>query len=153
MTTQGQSQGQYDNRIFTSTWEHDFTVDGGAQGAINMRSASRPVPAGMSLIGAALRILTSYAGPAGTTLTLGLEAANDLQTAADPSTFTVGRIAAMSTGIASAVGLVDKLLMASAAAQSAGVILTTASRTPRLTPAVHDLTAGACHLTLMYVLL
>lgn len=144
--------GQFDSYAYAKEFEYDFAVDGGAVGVINMRSATGGITSGALITEVDVRINTAFVAAAGTTVTFGIEAANDLQTAADPNTFTAGRDIATGwvTGQDGSIAAANVLGIANAT--NAGAILTTAARTPRLTVATHPLTAGKMRCVVKYVL-
>lgn len=115
------------------TWEgeYDFAKDGGAVGAIVLRSNDGPLPAGAVITHGVVDVETACASATGT-MALHAEGAGDLVAAVDQASWTQGRksVVPVATGASS--------------------VKTTAPRSPTLTIATAVFTAGKFKLTLFY---
>lgn len=115
---------------------YDFAVDGGAIGAIPLRSDDGPLPNGSIVTGGLLSVATLCATGTGATGALHVEAANDLQTA------TIVSGAPFST-----TGQKDLTVDATGST----AIKLTAARTPTFTIATGTVTAGKFDVILYFV--
>lgn len=115
------------------TWSGDysFAVDGGAQGAIVLRSNDGPIPSGSVITGGFVDVTDACLSATGT-IALHVEAANDIVTAAGQAGFTAGRKSVIPAGT------------------GATAVKTTVSRAPTLTIATAAFTAGILKLVLYY---
>lgn len=111
---------------------YDFAVDGGAVGAITLRSDSGPIPAGAIITGGVLDVQTACASATGT-MALAAEGAGDIVAATGQAGYTLGR----------------KDIVPDATGSTA--IKLTAPLSPTLTIATAVFTAGKFTLTLYYV--
>lgn len=114
---------------------YDFAVDGGAIGAIVMRSNDGPIPSGAVILGGYLEVDTGFTTGSAATGALHVEAANDVQTA------TVVSGAPYSTTGRKSI---------TPAFTGATSLKTTAQRSPTFTIATGTVTAGKCNLVLIY---
>lgn len=115
------------------TWvgSYSFAVDGGAQGAIALRSDHGAIPAGSTITHGYVDVTTSCASATGT-MALHVEGANDIVSAVGEGSWTAGNKDIVPDGTGSAI------------------VQTTAARNPTLTIATGDFTAGVFTLVLFY---
>lgn len=116
--------------------EYSFAVDGGAVGAITLRSADGPIPIGSFVTSGVLDVTTGFTTAASGTGAISVNAANDLVSAT-----IVSGAPFSTTGQKSIVPV----------ATGATAIKTTAARSPAFTIATGAITAGVFKLTLYYV--
>ena len=125
----------------TKVWrgEYDFAVDGGAIGAITLRSNDGPIPAGSIIERGYLDVITLTTSGGAATIAGQAEAANDLFAATGVATF--------------AAGTRRNILPApaSGSATAGTQVKTTAPRSPAIVIAAFALTAGKFTVTLFYV--
>jgi hypothetical protein len=114
-------------------WQGDysFAVDGGAEGAITLRSNDGPLPSGSYVVGGFVDISTSCASATGT-MALHVQGANDILSAVGEGSLTAGH----------------KDIVPDATGTTA--IELTAARSPTLTIATAAFTAGVLKLVLFY---
>ncbi len=116
--------------------EFDFAVDGGAVGAITLRSAEgNVIPAGSVVTGGYIEVDTAFTSGGSATVALSVEGAGDLQAAA-----AVSGAPFSSTGRKSIVP----------AGTGATSVKTTAARSLTLTVATAALTAGKGRVVVFY---
>lgn len=121
-----------------AVFEYDFAVDGGAVGAINMRpvtSSQSPVPSAAIIDNATIEVLTVPTSAGAATISVGVEAAGDVQAAA-----------AISGAPWSTVGRKNGTPQSGATS-----VKTTAARTPSITVGTAALTAGKLRLLIDYI--
>jgi hypothetical protein len=114
-------------------WQGDysFAVDGGAEGAITLRSNDGPLPLGAYVVGGFVDVTTSCASATGT-IALHVQGANDLVSAVGEGSWTAGHKDIVPDGTGSTA------------------IELTAARSPTLTIATAAYTAGVLKLVLFY---
>lgn len=117
-----------------STYEfiYDFAVQGGAQSALVMSAVNGPVPAKFIIQNACMDVITGFTGGGGCTGAVAVESANDLVIAT-----IVAGAPFSTTGTKVTIALLGTV---------ATWIKTTVARTPTMTFAVANATAGRCHL-------
>ena len=128
------------NRLKTAVGEYDFAVDGGAVGAITLRAApgdaqGAVLPAGSVITGGYIEVDTPFTSGGAATVSVGSEAAADLQAAAAVSGApwsTTGRKSVVPAGT------------------GATSVKTTAARSLTLTVATAALTAGKGRVVVFY---
>jgi hypothetical protein len=115
------------------TWTgfYSFAVDGGAEGAITLRSDDGPIPNGSYVTGGFVDVSTSCASATGT-IALHVNAANDIVSAVGEASWTAGHKDIVPDGTGSTA------------------IELTAARNPTLTIATAAYTAGVLKLVLFY---
>ena len=72
-------------RLKTAVFEYDFAVDGGAIGSINLRGVgggASPIPAGATIQGGYIDVITPFTTGSAATLAVTVEGAGDIQAAA-----------------------------------------------------------------------
>lgn len=153
MTTNPTGIGQYDSQLYSKTFIYDFAVDGGAIGTIPLRSALGAIPSGAVILAVAVDLLTAFVAAAGATASFGIEADGDLQAAADPNTYTAGRIIATPYADTTKNAISAAAILANANGLTANMLLTTAARFPHLVVATHPLTAGKMLVNVQYALI
>jgi hypothetical protein len=116
------------------TWRgsYDFAVDGGAQGAITLRSSDGALPAGAVVTGGYLDVTTACLSGSGT-IAIATEGAADTLAASLQAALTVGRKDIIPDGSGSTA------------------VKLTAVRNPAMTIATAAFTAGAFSLNLVYI--
>jgi hypothetical protein len=119
----------------TWTGEYAFGTDGGAEGAITLRSNDGPIPSGSYVVGGVLDVTAGFTTGASGTGAISVEGANDLVSAT-----IVSGAPYSTTG--------QKDIITDATGSTA--IQTTAARNPAFTIATGALTAGAFTLVLFY---
>jgi hypothetical protein len=117
----------------TKTWtgHYSFAIDGGAEGAIVLRSDDGPIPNDSYVTGGFLDVMTSCASATGT-MALHVNGANDLISAAGEASYTAGHKDIVPDGTGTTA------------------IQLTAARNPTLTIATAAFTAGIFRLVLFY---
>lgn len=115
--------------------EYSFATDGGAVSTITLRSNDGPIPAGSRIIGGYIEVDTAPTSGGAATVSVGVEAAGDLQTAA-----------AVSGAPWSTTGHKDIVPDGTGST----VIELTAARSPSIAVAVATLTAGVFNVVLWY---
>ena len=115
----------------TWTGEYSFAVDGGAEGAITLRSNDGPLPNDSYVVGGYVDVSTACASATGT-MALHVQGANDLISAVGEGSWTTGNKDIVPDGTGSTA------------------IQLTAARNPTLTIATAAFTAGAFKLVLFY---
>ncbi len=111
---------------------YDFTVQGGAQSALALTALNGVIPAKFVITNAFLDVISGFTGGAGSTAALAVESAGDLVAAT-----IVAGAPFSTTGLKVTIALPGTL---------ATWIKTTVARTPTLTFAVTNGTAGRFHL-------
>ena len=114
---------------------YDFAVDGGAQGAITLRSNDGPIPNGSVIEGGYVEVVTPLTSGGAGTVAVQAEAANDTVNAAAVSG------APWSTGGRKSI---------IPAFTGATTVKTTAARSPAMVIGTADLTAGAFNVVLYF---
>jgi hypothetical protein len=122
-------------RLKTWTGSYDFAVDGGAGGAIVLRSNDGPIPKGAAVTGGYVTVTTGFTTGTSAQGALHVNAANDLVSAT-----IVSGAPYSTTG--------NKDIVPDATGSTA--ITTTAARSPTFTISVGTVTAGAFTLILYY---
>lgn len=115
--------------------EYDFAIDGGAVGAITLRSEDGPIPNNSYIIASALDVLTAFTTAASGQAAVAVNSAGDLIAAA-----VVSGAPYSTTGLKSTTQV----------GTGATMIKTTAARSPTITISVGAITAGKCRLVITY---
>lgn len=122
-------------RVKTWKGEYSFATDGGAVSTITLRSADGPIPAGSRVLGGYIEVDTAPTSGGAATISVGVEAAADLQAAA-----------AISGAPWSTLGHKDIIPDATGST----VVELTAARSPSIAIAAAALTAGVFNVVLIY---
>jgi hypothetical protein len=116
---------------------YDFAVDGGAVGTISLTAGS-PIPAGATIIGGYIDVITALASSGSATISCGVETATDVVGATAVASWTTGR-----KTILPALG--------SGSLTNSTVIRTTQARAVTITVGTAPLTAGKFDVVLLVV--
>lgn len=122
------------SRLKSVQAEYDFATDGGAAGVITLRpidSLGNSIPAGSVVTGGFIDVSVACLSASGT-IALGIEAANDLVTAAGQASWTTGRKSIVPAGT------------------GATSVKTTVARSLAITIATAAFTAGTFRVTVFY---